>query len=73
MAVADVFDALVSKRSYKEPFSFEKAMSIIEEGSGSHFDPQVVEAFKNREADARKISETFMGSSAANEENKTVS
>ena len=73
MAVADVFDALVSKRSYKEPFSFEKAMSIIEEGSGSHFDPQVVEAFKNREADARKISETFMGSSAANEENNTVS
>ena len=39
MAVADVFDALVSRRSYKEPFTFEKAMSIIEEGAGTQFDP----------------------------------
>ena len=45
MAVADVFDALVSKRSYKEPFSFEKAVSIVKEGAGSHFDPRVVDAF----------------------------
>ena len=45
MAVADVFDALVSKRSYKQGFSFEKAMSIIVEGSGTHFDPEVVEVF----------------------------
>ncbi|MBR4210770.1 MAG: HD domain-containing protein, partial [Oscillibacter sp.] len=40
MAVADVFDALVSRRSYKEGFPFEKAMRIIREGSGSQFDPQ---------------------------------
>ena len=45
MAVADVFDALVSKRSYKDGFPFEKAMSIIEEGIGTHFDPQVATAF----------------------------
>ena len=45
MAVADVFDALISKRSYKEGFPFEKAMAIIDEGSGSHFDPQVAGAF----------------------------
>lgn len=45
MAVADVFDALVSKRSYKEPFSFEEAVEIIKDGSGKHFDPRVVEAF----------------------------
>ncbi|MBO4808923.1 MAG: HD domain-containing protein [Lachnospiraceae bacterium] len=45
MAVADVFDALVSKRSYKEPFPFEKAVDIIREGSGKHFDPTVVEVF----------------------------
>ncbi|MER2143435.1 MAG: HD domain-containing phosphohydrolase, partial [Eubacteriales bacterium] len=44
MAVADVFDALVSKRSYKEGFPFEKAMDIIREGSGNHFDPKVVNA-----------------------------
>lgn len=47
MAVADVFDALVSKRSYKEPFTPEKARETIVEESGSHFDPQVVEAFVN--------------------------
>ena len=45
MAVADVFDALVSRRSYKEPFSFEKAIEIIREESGTHFDPDVVESF----------------------------
>ena len=45
MAVADVFDALVSKRSYKDGFPFEKAMGIIKESSGSHFDPKVVQAF----------------------------
>lgn len=47
MAVADVFDALVSRRSYKEPFSFEKAVEIIKEESGTHFDPDVVKAFLN--------------------------
>ena len=45
MAVSDVFDALVSKRSYKEPFSFEKAMSIIEEGAGTQFDPEIARVF----------------------------
>jgi response regulator RpfG family c-di-GMP phosphodiesterase len=45
MAVADVFDALVSRRSYKEPYSFEDAMKIIDGDSGSHFDPTVVAAF----------------------------
>ena len=45
MAVADVFDALVSKRSYKDGLSFETAMSIIQGGAGSHFDPAIVNAF----------------------------
>lgn len=45
MAVADVFDALVSKRCYKEPFSFEKAIEILKEESGTHFDPEIVDAF----------------------------
>jgi putative two-component system response regulator len=44
-AIADVFDALTSKRPYKEPFSIEKSMSIIMEGRGSHFDPDVLDAF----------------------------
>lgn len=45
MAVADVFDALIAERVYKKGFSYEKAMSIITEGAGKHFDPDVVEAF----------------------------
>ena len=45
MAVADVFDALTSPRVYKPAFPLEKALSIIDEGKGSQFDPKVVEAF----------------------------
>jgi len=44
-AIADVFDALTSERSYKEPFSFEKTMAILEEDKGTHFDPGLVDAF----------------------------
>ena len=45
MALADVFDALVSKRCYKEAFSFDKAFKIIAESSGTHFDPTLAEIF----------------------------
>ncbi|MEB3184112.1 MAG: two-component system response regulator [Cyanobacteriota bacterium] len=45
MALADVYDALVSERVYKAAFSHEVASGIIVEGSGTHFDPTVVEAF----------------------------
>ncbi|MDY4902823.1 MAG: HD domain-containing phosphohydrolase [Treponema sp.] len=41
MAFADVFDALVSKRCYKDSFSFEKAFEIINNDLGSHFDPEL--------------------------------
>ena len=44
-ALSDVYDALVSKRPYKEPFTHDRARSIIAEGRGSHFDPLVVDAF----------------------------
>lgn len=44
-AIADVFDALTSQRPYKEPFSFEKTMEILQEGRGSHFDPEYVDVF----------------------------
>ena len=47
VAVADVFDALVSKRCYKESFSYENSKVIILEGKGSHFDPKCVDAFVN--------------------------
>lgn len=45
-AVADVFDALCSRRPYKAPMTFENAMSILERDSGSHFDPGVINAFR---------------------------
>ncbi|MEM8878176.1 MAG: HD domain-containing phosphohydrolase [Pseudomonadota bacterium] len=45
MALADVYDALRSSRPYKSAFSHEKARGIIVEGRGSHFDPDVVDAF----------------------------
>lgn len=45
MALADVFDALVSKRCYKDAFTYEKAFSIIEEGLGTQFDPMLGRIF----------------------------
>ena len=60
MAVADVFDALVSRRSYKEPFSFEKSLAIIIEGSGNHFEPAIVDAFVGAKEEVRRISEMNM-------------
>ena len=47
MAVADVYDALVSERPYKKPFTHEEAVNIIRNDSGKHFDPLIVEAFLN--------------------------
>ena len=65
MAVADVFDALVSKRSYKEPFSFEKAMSIITEGAGTQFDPQIAAIFAESEEEIRAITAAHHSSGLA--------
>ncbi|MCR4842317.1 MAG: HD domain-containing protein, partial [Eubacterium sp.] len=45
MAIADVYDALVSERCYKKPMSFEKAATIMEEGMGSQFDPNMLSVF----------------------------
>jgi putative two-component system response regulator len=45
MALADVFDALMSRRVYKPPMTLEQATTIILEGRGSHFDPDVVDAY----------------------------
>ncbi len=45
MAVADVYDALISRRVYKEGMPHEKAVAIIVEGRGQHFDPDMVDAF----------------------------
>lgn len=55
MAVADVFDALVSPRCYKEPFTLDKAFSIIEEETGSQFDPIIARVFIKSRKDVEKI------------------
>ncbi|MDO9508710.1 MAG: HD domain-containing phosphohydrolase [Thermovirgaceae bacterium] len=44
-AVADVFDALTSRRPYKEPLALKETMQILTEGRGSHFDPALVDSF----------------------------
>ena len=66
-AVADVFDALTTKRPYKEAYSFEKAMQIIREGKGSHFDPALVEAFMLIDDEVLKIMNNFNEIQAASE------
>lgn len=59
MAIADVYDALTSKRVYKEAFPHEKVMAIMNDGCGSHFDPIVFNAFLEVEIDFRAIAAAF--------------
>jgi len=47
VAIPDVFDALTSERPYKKAWSIEKAVALIEEGAGKHFDPRLVKSFKS--------------------------
>lgn len=55
LAIADVYDALTTKRPYEEPFSHEKSMQIILEGRGKHFDPVMIDAFVAREPQVIQI------------------
>lgn len=64
MAVADVYDALISRRVYKAPMPHEKAVQIIKEGKGSHFDPDMVEAFVELEQEFKQIAATYLDSDA---------
>jgi putative two-component system response regulator len=45
MAIIDVYDALISKRPYKEPFTYEEAIKIITEGRETQFDPVLTDLF----------------------------
>jgi putative two-component system response regulator len=62
MAVADVYDALISRRVYKEGMPHEKAVSIIIEGKGSHFDPDIVDAFVELAEEFRAVALRFSDS-----------
>lgn len=55
VAIADVYDALTSKRPYKDAWPTEKAVACIEENSGSHFDPQLVTLFKQNLDAIKKV------------------
>ena len=59
MALADVFDALVSPRVYKSPMSYEEAYSIIESGMGTHFDPIIAQEFLNIKEKTAAVNESF--------------
>jgi putative two-component system response regulator len=59
MAVADVYDALISRRVYKDGMPHEKAVTIIQEGRGTHFDPDVADAFIAIQAEFQEIATRF--------------
>jgi putative two-component system response regulator len=59
VALADVFDALTSRRPYKQAWTFERAIQEIQKGSGAHFDPAVVECFMTGIDDVRQIYDEF--------------
>jgi putative two-component system response regulator len=63
-AIADVFDALLSRRPYKEPFPLEKSFAIIREGRDSHFDPDVVDAFFAIKGEILTIKEEYTDTQA---------
>ncbi len=60
MAIADVYDALISKRVYKEAFNHQFALDLITSESGKHFDPDIVDAFLEIEASIKAISVRYM-------------
>jgi putative two-component system response regulator len=59
MAIADVYDALVSERPYKKPMSHNQAAKIIIDGRGQHFDPDIVDAFIELQEKFQEIAEKF--------------
>ncbi len=65
MAIADVYDALISERPYKKPFSHEDAVAFIVKGSGSHFDPALVGIFEGCADQFRIIAEQYRDAQSA--------
>jgi len=71
-ALADVYDALSSRRPYKEPFPHEKCRAIIVEGRGKHFDPDIVDAFLQLEAQFIETRERYADDDPASSLQKLV-
>lgn len=55
MAVADVYDALISRRPYKPPFAHDEAMRLLRGGAGTHFDPQLIECADRCRAQLERV------------------
>ncbi|MES2161368.1 MAG: two-component system response regulator [Pseudomonadota bacterium] len=70
MAVADVYDALISRRVYKAGMSHEAAVAIIVEGRGQHFDPDMVDAFLELQQDFIDIAKRYADSDHDMEQNR---
>lgn len=70
MALADVYDALISRRVYKDGMSHEKAISILMEGRGTHFDPDVVDAFMAIQDEILEIAHKYADSDSELEEKR---
>ena len=66
MAVADVYDALISRRVYKEPFSHSQSVSVMKEGRATHFDPVLLDCFLEIHESFREIASRY----TENEEEK---
>ncbi len=72
VAVADVFDALTSERPYKKAFDYEKSLRIITEGSGKHFDPDVIDAFLKAQDEIKRIYDHYNERNAVEENGRNV-
>ncbi len=72
MAVADVYDALISRRVYKDPMSHDRAVVIMVEGRCSHFDPDVLDAFLDIQDEIRAIARDLSDSDADMERKRTL-
>ena len=59
MTVADVYDALISRRVYKESFDLDVTIKIMKEGRGTHFDPDMIDAFLEIKDEFENIAESF--------------
>jgi putative two-component system response regulator len=59
MALADVYDALISKRVYKAAMTHEQAVAILAKGRGAHFDPDMLDAFLQCHEDFREIARQY--------------
>jgi putative two-component system response regulator len=68
MAVADVYDALISRRVYKPAFSHDESVRIMREGRGSHFDPDILDAFLQIEETFRTIAQQYSDDQAMHDQ-----